>query len=666
MWGTADWNCIPRLCDVVLGINLPSILAVDAATADTGQTLTQRDGNDMHNRGGSSGKVPLVLALLLLAGLFVNGLWLFQQANRLLLAPMIGALDNCLFAKQDSHSRVACRGESRSAVHLVESTLNRLGPQRSADGHLELGYTLNVPLLRLFHRATDGSWLMDKEAVRRVANTIREVERPMVLYLFSTHFGVGGEMETHLAADSANLAYTQSGPLPKDKYYNVEILPWSVARTDNEVTLRRSQAMKAILDEVCELPYAARQRVRAVTVLGEVHQLFPRFEVGMGFESDYQISDYSYASVQGFQQFVKDKFKSVSGLNAFLGADYASFSEVTPPALDIRKHQLTRYQDHIDAYAGGSFPVSGWISVKGVKSQDTWVHVFLNGEQVARVPARFGRQDVRAAKPDIGSADVGWRHDIDFSKFTPGLYRIDLALQVADGPLQYLGRRTVGVIDRRQSPPADMPQKPLPLMEKPGAEVQFFVDSPADHLSVYFNPLVPIWHDFRAMQVSNYLKYMGDFVKDSCLSGRGFTHQILPFANPGWDDTRFAIGDSLLAGHGLRLGISLYGEPIYGDSFLSWLKGTKVPTGAQSRKGLPRAYGVTEFHPLRGMTDVELGLTLERHRMNGAQFVSFFMEPRWQGELIEPGMNIFSIDPANAAQAGSADVYEAFSALLRR
>lgn len=607
-----------------------------------------------------------MLALLLLAGLFANGVWLFRQGNRLLLAPMIGALDTCLFAKEHGHSRVACRGESDSAVHLVESTLNRLGPQSSPDGHLELGYTLHVPLLKLFQRAADGSWHLDKEAVRRVANTIRDVERPMVLYLFSTHFGVGGEMEAHLAADAANLAHTQSGALPKDKYYNIEILPWSVARTDNEVTLRRSQAMKAVLDEVCELPYSARQRVRAVTVLGEVHQLFPRFEVGMGFESDYQISDYSPVSVQGFRQYVKDRFKSESELNAALGADYASFSEVNPPSMDIRRQRLTRYQDHIDAYAGGSFPVSGWAFIDGLAPKDTWVHVFLNGEPVARVPARLGRQDVLVAKPGMGTADVGWRHDIDFSRFAPGLYRIDLALQAADGPLQHLGQRTVGVIDRHQSSPADLPQRALPTMEKPGANVQYFVDSPTDRMSVYFNPLVPLWHDFRARQVTGYLKFLGGNVQESCLRGRGFTHQILPFTNPGWDEARFAIGDSLLDGHGLRLGISLYGEPIYGDSFLSWLNGSKALTGTQTRKGLPRAYGVTEFHPLRAMTESELRLALERHRLNGAQFVSFFMEPRWQGELIQQGMNIFSIDPANASQVGSAEVYGAFSALLRR
>jgi len=620
----------------------------------------------MRNREDAYDKVWLALASLLLVGLFSAGVLLFQHVNRLLLAPMIGALDNCLFSKEAAHSRVACRGDSPSAVHLIESTLNQLGPVRSSDGRYELGYTLNVPLLRLFQRGADGSWQIDRETVRRVAGTVKDVDRPMVLYLFSTHFGVGGAMEAHLAADPSNLAYTPSGPLPKDTYYNVEILPWSLARTDNELTRRRVEAMQAVLDEVCELPFWVRTRVRAVTVLGEVHELFPRFETGMGLESAYSVSDYSDVSVQGFRQYLGDRFRRVGDLNVYLGSDYSAFSDVNPPSRDIRTQPLARFHDHIDAYAGGVFPVSGWASVKGVAPKDTWVHVFLNGEHVARVPARFGRQDVLAAKPELGTADVGCRHDVNFSGFAPGLYRIDLALQTSDGPLMHLGHRTVAVIDRQQSAPAARPQKALPYLDKPGPSLQFFIDSPVDQLSVYFNPLVPLWHDYRARQVSAYLQHMGSVVHGSCLGSRGYTHQILPFTNPGWDVSRFAIGDSLTDRHGLRLGVSLYGEPIYGDSLLAWLAGREVPQGLLPRKTASTEYGVTEFHPLRAMDAIELDRVLDRHRTQGAQFVSFFMEPRWSGELMSPVKNIFSLDPQNTQQAGSAEVYRAFSSILRR
>jgi hypothetical protein len=174
--------------------------------------------------------LTLTGAVTLLLALWLHGVWQLQAGTRLLLAPMIGALDNCLFSKNEVHSRVACRGEAPSAVGLIEPSLQALGPAVSTDGRFELGYTLNVPLLRMFTRSTDGDWLIDRVAVQRVAQTIQDVKRPVVLYLFSTHFGVGGPLEAELAQDAANLAHTPQGPLPKDKYYNVDIFPWGVAR----------------------------------------------------------------------------------------------------------------------------------------------------------------------------------------------------------------------------------------------------------------------------------------------------------------------------------------------------------------------------------------------------------------------------------------------------
>jgi len=605
----------------------------------------------------------LVLGVALLIALFVYGVWQMQRSSKLYLMPMIGALDNCLFAKSPELSWQGCKGSRKSAATLIESTLQSLGPAVSQDGHIEVGYALNVPLLRLFIRQQNGEWEIDQEAVKRVAQTIGDSARPMVLYLFSTHFGVDTPMETHLAQSSDNLAWTQNGPLPKDKYYNVTIYPWSLARTDNELSLRREQAMAAVLDKVCGLPWSARQRVRAVSILGELHQLYPRFESGMGFDSAYEVTDYSPASVEGFRRYVENRFGNIAALNDAVGADYPDFDAVLPPRLDIRKDRLTRFQDHIDAYANGKLPVSGWLSVKGARAQDNWVHVYVNGRFVARTPARFGRQDVLAARPDLGTADVGWRHDLDFSGYEPGLYQIDLALESGGKALQYLGRRTVGVIDRTQAAPPVLPIQALPSMSKVDGQTEYFIDSPPDQLSVYFNPLVPVWHTYREHQVTEYLMHMAQVARSSCFGDVVYTHQIVPFTNPGWDATRFAIEDSLLPHKGISLGISLYGEPIYGDSVLNWLRGPSVERASALWTKPSRPYAITEFHPLKPMTRAEIRDALDRHWHQGVQFVSFFMEPRWQGERFEPGKNLFSIDPDNH-QFGSNVLYESFSQLI--
>lgn len=618
------------------------------------------DATPITNRQSKHPTGGVIMAVLIWVVLVGGGFKLAATGwPRLQLLPMIGALDNCLLAPHPDATLRPCGDEPDSAAPLIESTLHALGPRISQDGQYEVGYTLNVPLLRMFKPDPTGQWHVDSAAARRVAKTIDDLDRPVLLYFFSTHFAVGGALEAALARDSSNLAHSQNGPLPKDKYYHLDIYPWSVARTDNTLTKFRMDAMREVLSEVCKLSAASRDRVVGVTVLGEVHQLFPGFESGMGFASDYRITDYSDVSQLGFEAYLRSRFVSIDALNQFLASDYARFEDVRPPQLDIRKVKLTRYHDHIDAYAAGVLPVSGWLHVDDGRQHINWVHVYVNGKAVARVPAKFGRQDVLEAVPALRTADVGWRHDIDFSQFAPGLYRIDLAIERGSAPFRHLATRTIGVVDRNQSAPTPTPGFDTAVGLEPATkDTRFWVDTPQDHLSLYFNPLVPLWHQFRAKQVTAYLNHVADPVMRSCL-GKGpvYTHQIVPFVNPGWDASRFAIEDSLKPNRALALGISLYGEPIYGTSALDWLR--------QRSQGNTSTYGVTEFHPLKPMDTASLQAALRSHRQTGARFVSFFAEPRWEGKRFEPGMNLFSLDPDNP-KFGSDVLYGSFSSLLKQ
>lgn len=499
-------------------------------------------------------------AVLVLCILAVLGLRLGRELapKRLLLLPMIGALDNCLLSRGLEPNVQTCGGAVDSAAGLIDGTLDSLGPSVSADGKYELGYTLNVPLLRLFSRSADGRWVVDEAAARRVANTIRDSARPMVLYLFSTHFSVGGALEAQLGADPRNLAFGPSGaPMDKGRYYHLDIYPWSVAGRDNEVTRMRETAMASVLDQVCRLPSSDRQKVKGVTVLGELHHLFPDFEAGMGVSSSYQVSDYSDASVRGFRRFLQARFVKVQALNEAVGGDYGSFDQVVPPARNIRTQRLSRYQDHIDSYATGVLPISGWAHVaNNPQGEAPWVHVFVNGRHVQRVRANQARQDVFTALPSVGSADVGWRYDLDYKGFVPGMHRIDVALEPINGaPLQRLAERWVGVIGRDQRAPVVVAQAPLPPLAAIQPGTSFWVDTPVDQLSLYYNPLVKHWHEFRQSQVTQHLRHFADVVRRSCLgAGAVFTHQIVPFTNPGWDASRFAIDDSLGGGDGYDAG----------------------------------------------------------------------------------------------------------------
>nr|WP_295941547.1 beta-galactosidase [uncultured Acidovorax sp.] len=625
-------------------------------------------------QGGNSVSGPLGWAAALALALLICLAWLGVDLQRdlaqkrLLLLPMIGALDNCLLSRGPTSNVETCGGDTDSAAGLIEGTLNSLGPRRSADGIYEVGYTLNVPLLRLFTLSADGRWVIDEAAAKRVANTIRRSERPMVLYMFSTHFSVGGALEKQLGADPRNLAYGPTGqPMDKGRYYHLDIYPWSVVDHSNSLTRMRETAINAVLEQVCQLPWRDRKKVHGVTVLGELHHLFPDFESGMGVSTSYQVSDYSDQSIQGFRQFLRERFVNVRALNEAVGGDYRSFDEVVPPAKDIRTQRLSRYQDHIDSYATGVLPISGWAhEVNGPSAKAPWIHIFVNGLHVARVPANLARQDVFTAVPSVGAADVGWRYDLNYSAFAKGMHRIDVALEPADGgAMQYLSGRWVGVMGRDQAPPRLAQQSPLPPMSAKQSGTSFWLDTPSDQLSLYYNPLVLHWHEYRQRQVTDYLKHFAGLVRHSCLgSGPVYTHQIVPFANPGWDASRFAIDDSLGDSTGMRLGISLYGRATYGPEMIDWLRSRRSKMAGVGAHGGSRAYGVTEFHPLKAMSAQELNQVLTRHYAEGAQFISFFMEPRVKGKLFEPGINLFSFDPQNTAY-GSDSLYEAMANILR-
>jgi hypothetical protein len=580
---------------------------------------------------------------------------------RVLLAPMIG-LDTCLSpsgqaggeARTPQEVARSCAGPQGSAAALVESTLSGLQAAGSTSPRYDLGYTLNVPLLKLF-KEQDGDWVIDEELLGRVVRTLRDTERPAIVYLFSTHFGQGAPIEAALAADPANLSWTAQGPLPKGTFYGADIYNWSLAGTRTAITARRVQAAQAVLMEICKLEPRHIEKIRGITLLGELHHLFPNYEASMGFVPPYLVSDYSEISRAGFRRFLESSLGTIANLNAAIGTSWTSFAQVEPPSKDVRTTPLRDFTEHIDSFAHGSLPISGWAYAPGATDvAPAMVRIYRNGDLIARVPANLGRQDVLAALPELGTANTGWRFDMDFRKLPTGLHRIDVFLENRPDDLVHLAARNIAILDKSQQMPGPLPQKALPANRAPNASVKAYVDTPADQSSYFYNPLVPYWHAFRALQVANYLESFDKALQPQCLVRvKRYTHQVIPFSHPGWDETKFAVDASLGKLDGIDLGISLYGEPTYGTSFYGWLAGSQH-----------KHYGVTEFHPLKAMGATEFDGMLEKHAAHGAEFVSFFLEPRWQGRLVPRVHNLFSLDPDNE-KFGSRQLYESVRHLLQ-
>jgi hypothetical protein len=603
---------------------------------------------------------PGALAVLAGVALAVAGAIHFRGSSaRLLLAPMIG-LDTCLSPAStpttggagDAELVKSCSGPQGSAASLVESTLAALQPAGSKSPSYELGYTLNVPLLQLF-KEREGDWVIDKEFLGRLVRTIRDTNRPLILYLFSTHFGQNAPIEAALAADPTNLSWTRDGPLPKDTYYASPIYDWSLNRR-TAIETRRVQAAQAVLREICRLDPADIRKVRAITLLGEVHQLFPHFETGMGFMSPYLITDYSEASKTAFREALQRYIGTIEQLNANIGTRFASFDQVEPPSKDVRTTPLRDFTEHIDSFAHGWLPISGWAYVPGATdTSPAMVRIYRNGDLIARVPATLGRQDVLAALPELGTANTGWRYDMDFRKLPVGSYRIDVLLENKPNDLVHLASRTIIISDRTQQAARPMPQRGLPASRPADKSTKASVDLPVDQSSYFYNPLVTYWHAFRALQVVEYLQSFNKSLDAPCMAQTArYTHQIVPFTNPGWDENKFAIGASLRQLDRIETGVSLYGEPTYGASFFNWLVDSPH-----------KQYGVTEFHPLKPLDARELQRVLAAHESHGAQFISFFLEPRWNGRRVLRAHNLFSLDPDNP-KFGSPQLYESVRQVL--
>jgi hypothetical protein len=600
----------------------------------------------------------LLIGLCVLAIVSSGAYWLRPAHPRLLLAPLMD-LTPCLLAPaEDAKNKPSdwlqpCSGPNASAAHLVESTLRQLQPVAPPTGPWDLGYTLKVPLLSLLLPDEQRNWHINQQALDNIARTIRDNPRPVVLYLFSTHFGVNAPIEPLLAQDPDNIAQTPQGPLPIDTYYGQPVYPWSLARTDNPITQYRVQVIGAMLQNLCALPAQARERIRGITLLGEVHQLFPNFESGMGFGGSYQVSDYSATSTANFRRYLLNKFVSVENLNQQLGSNYRTPEDITPPSKDIRRETLSRYQEHLDAYAAGWLPITGWVHSPDTPRSAQTVKIYLDGQAIADAPVHLSRQDVRAARPEFNTADLGWRHDLDFRQLRAGTHRIDLALAQAGRPLIYLDTRSITIMGPEKSSPSAAPMSPLPAMQPQSERIASYADEPHDQANYYYNPLAEHWQAFREDQVLHYLEYFNKLLAGSCLSGTPrYTHQIVPQFNPGWDSSKYAVQATLRPMETLHSGISLYGETSYGSSLTNWLK--------QSPR---HNYSVTEFHPLQALNPRQLNSVLLQHQRNGAAFLSFFVETRWQDQRVSALANPFAFDAYNP-QFSSDKLYASMQKLL--
>lgn len=587
----------------------------------------------------------------LLASLLIFFSAVQAQADPLLIAPMLEGLHMCFAAVaagqvlDQASSEATCARSGQSAAPFIGKLLDGIGPVKSASGRYELGYTLTVSVLDAYKKQGE-KWQVDQEKVIHDLSPISELDRPVVVYLHTNHFAIelNKDFLTYLSSDMSNLMWSATGRLKPQKYFSADVIPWSIASLTGTLAQFRRKAFEAYIEALCALPADTRSRIRAISVLGETHQMWPNFSAGMGYSEQFSPTDYSPASIVAFQNWLKERFGTVAHLNAIVRANYPSFGDVLPPSKDIHTEQLKSLQGHLDPFANGIVPIIGWAHSTDAKPIE--ILVYLDGALQGAVPARANRIDVAETKKEFGTPLVGFRFDMDFSRFSPGIHTLEILAQSADRKPVRLARQSLVIVDRQDLPVGTVAGYTPPEANERSSwpELEAVLDFPKPLTSLFFNPLARLWSEFRNVQVRRYIESFADSAASSCFRRDIiFSHQMTPRFYGSWNSELMAVDSSLEPNVHYQTGITLYGGAAWSDEVFDWL----VSSGR-------RRYSVGELNPKFALTEDALIAMLERHQRAGAVYLApYYMRlDRQEVRTSDADYERFLIDPAAPTPEG--------------
>ena len=584
-----------------------------------------------------------------------------QARPPLIVAPTIVGMEVCDEAAADpaitdfEAAAARCRQLGRTGARAVRDLLDRIEPGGPA-GDVQAGFTATLQLLGLYHRTPRG-WEIDPARVDTFLRLITDVPRPVVVYLAANHFDAVGPLTRELSEDPRNLMQLPDGRSPVVEYFGNRVVPYTLlADPSIPVNRYRFEALRYVAHRLQALPDAVRRRIVAVTLAGEVHQMFPDFENGMGNHGAQVTTDYSPASVEGFRAFLATRYGSLEALNAQLGSAFASLADVQAPARNARSDAAVPVLQHYDAAAAGSLAVAGWLW--DPQGRIDGLDLYLDARYLGPVPRGFNRLDVYRTVQAIDTPNVGFRTDLDYRALPPGRHLAQLVARV--GPARYrLFDVPFTVLPRDRQPMAS--RRPPAVFGMPGMEalpdVQASLDQPTAGTTgpsgpgVLFNPLARDWNDYRAAQVVQWLKAFHAIAQEAGLpADKLYSHQILPGVNSSWNPQLFAADATFRRSMPWKHGINLYG----GATQSGWVRQFFAAEGIQE-------YGVPEFHPQQWKKDGAALSALEFQRANGARFVSpyfFSVIPERLKKNTGQGIDRMELSPSNARD-GSDRFYRA-------
>lgn len=566
-------------------------------------------------------------------------------------------------ADKNPHDQQAfCRQNGHTNAAALQQLLDTVEPGGAA-GKVQVGYVITLQLLSAFVEQSPGQWTLDKNLLRQYLQLVEQVDRPVALYLSSTHFDSLGPLPNALKKDPRNLALFADLEPRELSYFGYPIIPYTLnPDADLPVNRYKRQAMREIAEMVRAMPEAAQKKIVAIFLGGEMHHFYANFEAGTGEFERTHVTDYSPASVAQFRQRSLRAYGGIARANQRWGSTFASFDDVHPPYRNRRDEADIAFWQHYDGYSHGELVVGGWFY--DAKGDDHQFRVYINGELAGDAAYGLNRLDVYRAVEAVQTPSVGLRLDVDFSQWRPGSH--DVAVTYARGGREcLLGRRTVHVLGAdpatgrpqragQAAPQTALDEARLHCTPEFQAGKQFWLDSPADALELVYNPLARDWNQFRQEQVAAYMHALYYWALEAGYApGQIFSHQILPQLNSTWNVNLFATQQSLDAKLPWKSGFNLYGGGVWSPWTKAFIE--RVSQGEAS-------YGIPEYHPQQWKSKPALQQALLEHYQAGAHFISPYYftvaPPQFLQDAQSGSISKMRIEPGNTAE-GSNLFYEA-------
>lgn len=581
------------------------------------------------------------------------------EQNTLLIAPHIQGAVYCPEAAADPSvvdddvAAALCARARSNGASRVSALLDAVGPRTSPSGHYTLGYTLTLPLMR-YVRPQGHNWSIDTNELANDISLIRDVNRPVVVYLSINHFmDSGASAVGRLGGDAQNLMWTPAGPLRLGRYFGLPVNAWTIADPKAPIADLRRRLISAAVAEICRLDAPSKRRIAAIDLLGEVHQLYPTFPAPPGYGGKIVVTDYSPASRTSFRTWLGERFGTIKAFNHAVDGHFLTFQEVEPPSRDVIAAGGPRLA-HLDAAAAGRLAIFGWAY--DPNGPPPSIALFIDGVQRAATIADLNRTDVPEADKTVRTPTVGWNFDFDFRGLAPGVHRLELRAEARGQVVRFGGRRfvvlskagkTVGALD-----------SPIPVGSPDSGGLRLVIDGPAPDQRVLFNPLAKLWLAYRNAQITEVYVTAADQAATCLPRTQIFSHQITPQLYGGWDPELLAVNASQAPNPHFLPGTTLYGGAAFGDAFFRF----------KDRMGWT-TYGVSELHPTFPLSVAEMETMLDRHRRAGARYVAPYYMYAVPSRIkpAESTLSAWRITPDNAdPHYGAASFYRAIQELMRR